>query len=83
MVSHPPGLRKTLGSTPSQSIEVIYMKLLHFVTKNKHKADEVKKILSEYNIKVKQLKIEKIEPKDFSVEQVAKTAAETAIPIRR
>ena len=53
------------------------MKTIHFVTKNKHKAQEVKEILAKFKIEIKQLEIEKIEPKDFSVEQVAKTAAET------
>ena len=53
------------------------MKTVHFVTTNKHKFNEVKDILSKFNINVKQLELEKIEPKDYTVEQVAKTAAET------
>jgi XTP/dITP diphosphohydrolase len=52
------------------------MKTIHFATTNKHKFEEVKQILSEFNIDVKQLEIEKIEPRGEMMETIAKNAAE-------
>ena len=52
------------------------MKTINFVTTNKHKFEEVKQILSEFNIEVKQLEIEKIEPRGEMMKTIAKNAAE-------
>ena len=51
------------------------MKTIYFVTTNKHKFQEVKQILSEFNIEIKQLEIEKIEPREETIENISKNAA--------
>lgn len=49
---------------------------LYLATENRHKLGEIKLILSEYNIVVEQAKnFEKIEPKDWPIEKVAKENA--------
>ena len=50
--------------------------IIQFATKNKHKAEEVEQILSEFGIEVKQLEIEKIEPRGETIENISKNAAE-------
>ncbi len=49
---------------------------IYFATKNKHKVEEVKAIMSEFKIDVEQLPYEKEEDKEKSIEEVAKINAE-------
>lgn len=51
------------------------MKEIIFITTNKHKVKEISAILKEFNIKVKQLKIDYVENKEDSMEEVSKKAA--------
>ena len=51
------------------------MKEIIFITSNKHKVKEISAILKEYNIKVKQLKINYAEDKEDSMEEVSRKAA--------
>ncbi len=49
---------------------------LTFATQNKHKFQEAKAVLGKYNIHVEQLNVEKVEDKEKSVHEIAKSAAE-------
>ena len=51
------------------------MKEIIFITTNKHKVKEISAILKEYDIKVKQLKMDYAENKEDSMEEVSKKAA--------
>ncbi|MCG2695529.1 non-canonical purine NTP pyrophosphatase [Candidatus Parcubacteria bacterium] len=51
------------------------MKEIIFITTNKHKVKEISAVLKEYNIKVKQLKMDYEENKEDSMEEVSKKAA--------
>ena len=48
---------------------------LYFVTGNKHKFNEVKRISEKFNIDLEQFKGKKLEPKDLSVKEVAELNA--------
>ncbi|MCK4589874.1 MAG: non-canonical purine NTP pyrophosphatase [Nanoarchaeota archaeon] len=51
------------------------MKTIYFVTGNQGKFIEVKQIMSQFNIKVKQIKIDKPEIKSNSIKEIAEDAA--------
>jgi len=51
------------------------MKEITFITTNKHKVKEISAVLREYNIKVKQLKLNYEEDKEDTMEEVSKKAA--------
>ncbi len=51
------------------------MKEIIFITTNKHKVEEISAILKEFNIKVKQLKMDYEEDKEATMEEISKKAA--------